>query len=150
LGRGIGADGRPVAQPMGRAGRDEVRPAPPGDMRAGAPQDRRRPDNRRGGPPPFHFIVTDQDYKVLLGAGTYRPGEPLPEAALPQAAALCDKLREPIEGFPWHEVHPGLTVTMSMGVCADIAAGTAEAMLQKADALLYRAKAKGRNRVCFA
>jgi two-component system cell cycle response regulator len=74
----------------------------------------------------------------------------LPETALPQAAALCDKLRELIEGFPWHEVHPELTVTMSMGVCADIAAGTAEAMLQKADALLYRAKATGRNRVCFA
>ncbi len=74
----------------------------------------------------------------------------LPETALPQAAALCDKLRELIEGFPWHEVHPDLTVTMSMGVCADIAAGTAEAMLQKADALLYRAKETGRNRVCFA
>ncbi|MFC3376496.1 diguanylate cyclase [Rugamonas sp. CCM 8940] len=74
----------------------------------------------------------------------------LPETALPQAAALCDKLRELIEGHPWHEVHPELKVTMSMGVCADIAAGTAEAMLQKADALLYRAKETGRNRVCFA
>ena len=73
-----------------------------------------------------------------------------PETALPQAAALCDKLRNLIEGFPWHEVHPDLKVTMSMGVCADIAAGTAEAMLQKADALLYRAKESGRNRVCFA
>ena len=73
----------------------------------------------------------------------------LPETELPQAAALCDKLRHMIENFPWHEVHPGLTVTMSMGVCADLAAGTAEAMLQKADALLYRAKQTGRNRVCF-
>jgi diguanylate cyclase (GGDEF)-like protein len=73
-----------------------------------------------------------------------------PETELPQAAALCDKLRNLIEGFPWHEVHPDLKVTMSMGVYADIAAGTAEAMLQKADALLYRAKESGRNRVCFA
>jgi two-component system cell cycle response regulator len=352
---------------------DGERRGPPEDESAGAPQDQRRPDKRRGGPPPFHFIVTDQDYKVVLGAGTYRPGEPLPaaaregaravlvdgrpalyissegvltpskqeqqylsavreallagaaaaavlalllgvllsrglsrtltrlteavramhggsllqrvpvqgrdevaalatafnemseqlahshaelhashqtileqaeqlrelsvrdaltalynrrhfdeqaitlfnqavrhqrplslvigdidffkrindqfshatgdavlrkvgeilrghmrlsdlvaryggeefvialpETALPQAAALCDKLRELIEGFPWHEVHPDLKVTMSMGVCADIAAGTAEAMLQKADALLYRAKETGRNRVCFA
>jgi len=55
-----------------------------------------------------------------------------------------------IEAFPWHEVHPGLKVTMSMGVYADIAAGSAETMLQKADALLYRAKESGRNRVCFA
>ncbi|MES2074858.1 MAG: diguanylate cyclase [Pseudomonadota bacterium] len=384
LGRGIGADGRPVPQPAPLDGRDGGRPGPSGDMRAGPPDGERRgppggerrgpPDGeRRGGPPPFHFIVTDQDYKVVLGAGTYRPGEPLPaaaregaravmvdgrpalyissegvltpskqeqqylsavreallagaaaaavlalllgvllsrglsrtltrlteavramhggsllqrvpvqgrdevavlatafnemseqlahshaelhashqtilaqaeqlrelsvrdaltalynrrhfdeqaitlfnqavrhqrplslvigdidffkrindqfshatgdavlrkvgeilrghmrlsdlvaryggeefvialpETALPQAAALCDKLRELIEGFPWHEVHPDLTVTMSMGVCADIAAGTAEAMLQKADALLYRAKETGRNRVCFA
>jgi diguanylate cyclase (GGDEF)-like protein len=73
----------------------------------------------------------------------------LPETGLPQAAALCDKLRALIEGFPWHEVHPDLKVTMSMGVYADLAAGTAEAMLQKADALLYRAKQTGRNRVCF-
>jgi diguanylate cyclase (GGDEF)-like protein len=73
-----------------------------------------------------------------------------PETELPQAAALCDKLRNLIEGFPWHEMHPDLKVTMSMGVYADIAAGTAEAMLQKADALLYRAKESGRNRVCFA
>ena len=73
----------------------------------------------------------------------------LPETELPQAAALCDKLRHMIEHFPWHEVHPDLKVTMSMGVYADLAAGTAEAMLQKADALLYRAKQTGRNRVCF-
>jgi diguanylate cyclase (GGDEF)-like protein len=73
-----------------------------------------------------------------------------PETELPQAAALCDKLRAMIEGFPWHQVHPDLKVTMSMGVYADLAAGTAEAMLQKADALLYRAKQTGRNRVCFA
>ena len=74
----------------------------------------------------------------------------LPETPLPQAASLCDKLRKLIEDFPWHEVHPDLKVTMSMGVYGDLAAGTAEAMLQKADALLYRAKEGGRNQVCFA
>jgi diguanylate cyclase (GGDEF)-like protein len=74
----------------------------------------------------------------------------LPETPLPQAAALCDKLRKLIESFPWHEVHPDLKVTMSMGVYGDLAAGTAEAMLQKADALLYRAKESGRNQVCYA
>lgn len=74
----------------------------------------------------------------------------LPETSLPQAAALCDKLRDMIERFPWQQVHPDLRVTMSMGLCADLASGTVEAMLQKADALLYRAKEGGRNRVCFA
>lgn len=73
-----------------------------------------------------------------------------PETELPQAAALCDKLRAIIEAFPWHQLHPELKVTISMGVYADLAAGTAEAMLQNADAMLYRAKETGRNRVCFA
>ncbi|WP_426340182.1 diguanylate cyclase [Pseudoduganella sp. S-14] len=73
-----------------------------------------------------------------------------PETGGPQAVALCDKLRALIEAFPWHEVQPDLKVTMSMGVYADIAAGSAETMLQKADALLYRAKESGRNRVCHA
>ena len=73
----------------------------------------------------------------------------LPETPLPQAAALCDKLRQVIESFPWTNVHPELRVTMSMGLCADVAAGTVHAMLSKADTLLYRAKEMGRNRVCF-
>lgn len=74
----------------------------------------------------------------------------LPATDLPQAAALCDKLRNTIETYPWQDVHPDLKVTMSMGLCADLAVGTVEAMLQKADALLYRAKESGRNRVCFS
>lgn len=74
----------------------------------------------------------------------------LPDTDASQAAALCDKLRAMIEAHPWHEVHPNLKVTMSMGVYADYAAGTAEAMLQKADELLYKAKEAGRNRVCHA
>ncbi|MTW01329.1 diguanylate cyclase [Duganella ginsengisoli] len=74
----------------------------------------------------------------------------LPDTDGKQAAALCDKLRSLIEAHPWHEVHPNLKVTMSMGVFADYAVGTAEAMLQKADELLYKAKETGRNRVCHA
>jgi diguanylate cyclase (GGDEF)-like protein len=74
----------------------------------------------------------------------------LPETALPQAAALCDKLRDVIQNFPWQQVHAELKVTISMGLCADLAAGTVQAMLDKADTLLYRAKEGGRNQVCFA
>lgn len=74
----------------------------------------------------------------------------LPQTPLPQAAALCDKLRQVIESFPWTNVHPELRVTMSMGLCADVAAGTVHAMLSKADGLLYRAKEQGRNQVCFS
>ncbi|MYM40440.1 GGDEF domain-containing protein [Duganella qianjiadongensis] len=71
-----------------------------------------------------------------------------PETGLAQAAALCDKLRELIAAHPWQELNPRLAVTISIGVAADLQAGSAEAMLQQADAMLYRAKQDGRNRVC--
>ncbi|HEY1149720.1 MAG TPA: GGDEF domain-containing protein, partial [Pseudoduganella sp.] len=73
-----------------------------------------------------------------------------PETPGLQAASLCDKLRGLVEAYPWQEVHPDVKVTISIGVSADIGAGSAAAMLQKADTQLYRAKDSGRNRVCFA
>jgi len=73
-----------------------------------------------------------------------------PETPGLQAATLCDKLRGLIEEHDWTHIHPELRVTMSMGVSADVALGSTEAMLQKADAQLYRAKESGRNRVCMA
>ncbi|HEY9104947.1 diguanylate cyclase [Chitinimonas sp.] len=74
----------------------------------------------------------------------------LPETTLPQAAALCEKLRDLLQHFPWSQLHPELKVTMSLGLCADLSKGSLEAMLQTADARLYEAKAQGRNRLCFA
>lgn len=74
----------------------------------------------------------------------------LPQTALPMAAALCDRLRAAIEQFGWSQIAPGLRVTMSMGLCADLDAASVQAMLQRADRMLYRAKEEGRNRVCFA
>ncbi|MFA9215827.1 MAG: diguanylate cyclase [Sphingomonadaceae bacterium] len=72
----------------------------------------------------------------------------LPETALPQAVALCEKLRQLIERFPWQQLHADLAVTISMGVSAEVETGSPQAMLRLADAQLYRAKQSGRNRVC--
>ncbi|WP_083749095.1 GGDEF domain-containing protein, partial [Pelomonas sp. KK5] len=74
----------------------------------------------------------------------------LPETGKPAAAALCDKLRAAIAHFPWSEIAPGLNVTMSFGVSAEMAEGSPEAMLNGADTQLYRAKESGRNQVCLA
>jgi len=73
----------------------------------------------------------------------------LPETSRAAAAALCDKLRAAIAHFPWGEVAPGLQVTMSFGVSAEMSLGSPQAMLQGADAQLYRAKEGGRNQVCM-
>jgi len=70
-----------------------------------------------------------------------------PESSLAQAAQCCEKLRQRIEDYPWQDVHPGVAVTMSMGLCDRIEAGSVEKMLIEADDLLYQAKHGGRNRV---
>jgi len=72
----------------------------------------------------------------------------LPQTPLPQAVALCEKLRQRIESYPWQEIHPDLRVTMSMGLCADLSLGSFDKIIAAADEKLYQAKKSGRNRVC--
>lgn len=72
------------------------------------------------------------------------------ETSLSQAHATCETLRQVIENYPWHELHPELKVTISMGLDASADMGNVHAMLKIADSHLYRAKKEGRNRVCTA
>ncbi|RBY81282.1 GGDEF domain-containing protein [Blastococcus sp. TF02-09] len=66
-----------------------------------------------------------------------------------QAAALAEDLRTAIAGHPWSDVTGDLPVTASIGVAT--VSGTVDltpaTLLSRADALLYRAKAQGRDRV---
>nr|WP_250207933.1 diguanylate cyclase [Curvibacter sp. CHRR-16] len=71
-----------------------------------------------------------------------------PETALTQAELVCELLRQRIESYDWEQVHPGLHVTMSFGLCSAQQQKDFEAALHEADSLLYRAKNEGRNRVC--
>ncbi|HEX8834803.1 MAG TPA: GGDEF domain-containing protein, partial [Abditibacteriaceae bacterium] len=70
------------------------------------------------------------------------------QTSLEQAKMLCEKLRRQIEAYPWHEIHPDLRVTMSMGLNANTRLGSFERMVAAADVKLYQAKTSGRNRVC--
>ena len=70
----------------------------------------------------------------------------LPATNLEQAHALGERLRAALEGSPLDSDIGPVAVTTSIGVAADVDA-TLEALLARADAALYQAKAAGRNRV---
>ena len=64
------------------------------------------------------------------------------------AAAACERLRLAVRRHDWDALHPGLAVTVSIGL-ADLTAATDLASgLAQADRRLYRAKDEGRDRVC--
>lgn len=71
-----------------------------------------------------------------------------PETDLVHAREACESLRQHVETYPWHEVHPDLRITISMGLCSDTNLASFDRMLEAADTLLYRAKHGGRNLVC--
>ena len=71
----------------------------------------------------------------------------LPRTELADAGAAVERLRSSVRDHPWSEIDPDLAVTVSAGVCdvvrySDLATG-----MLRADALLYAAKAAGRDRV---
>lgn len=60
--------------------------------------------------------------------------------------AVCEKLRRSVESYPWHDLHPDLQVTVSIGLCSDFDPSY-ERMLASADDRLYRAKRSDKNQV---
>lgn len=73
----------------------------------------------------------------------------MPGTGSADAVVLCERLRGAIEAWNWREYHPELQVTVSIGVATRDDGDEPAAILAAADALLYKAKANGRNRVEF-
>ncbi|MBK9116401.1 MAG: diguanylate cyclase [Betaproteobacteria bacterium] len=63
------------------------------------------------------------------------------------ARRVCEKLRAAVANHGWTAIHPGLSLTLSIGLCADTSVPSHDRMLAMADRNLYSAKAAGRNRV---
>ncbi len=76
----------------------------------------------------------------------------LPGLRAEAAIAVCEAARARVERHPWHELAPGLRVTVSGGVAHEgphTATAAAEHQLRCADTLLYAAKQSGRNAVAY-
>jgi diguanylate cyclase (GGDEF)-like protein len=71
----------------------------------------------------------------------------MPQTTLEQALVLCERIRGQVEAYPWHEVAPGLVVTVSIGVTDSSRSGGLVGLSADADSALHRAKREGRNRV---
>jgi GGDEF domain-containing protein len=54
-------------------------------------------------------------------------------------------VRRAIATYDWKGVHPGLSLTASIGYSADTSVADYDRMLAAADANLYKAKERGRN-----
>jgi diguanylate cyclase (GGDEF)-like protein len=71
----------------------------------------------------------------------------MPSTPLSEAIALCERLRRAVDSHDWHEVHPDLRVSVSIGLTQWDGAARVDDLLEAADAQLYIAKLSGRNRV---
>jgi diguanylate cyclase (GGDEF)-like protein len=93
---------------------------------------------RACGPDDFAARLGGEEFVMVMAA---RPLSP--------SVGLCESLRLTIETQPWHEIHPELKVTISIGVCDDTEVSGYGELLSRADSLLFQAKRNGRNRVEF-
>lgn len=74
----------------------------------------------------------------------------LPETDRELAQTMLDRLRLAVGQIDWGTIADGLSLSISVGLCAIGSEDTPEAVLSRADAALYRAKNAGRNRVMAA
>jgi diguanylate cyclase (GGDEF)-like protein len=75
----------------------------------------------------------------------------LVETPLASAVAVCEKLRQRVAALVLNDLHPALErITVSIGLAGDLPDPVLADPVALADAQLYRAKAAGRNQVCWA
>ncbi len=70
-------------------------------------------------------------------------------ASIERAALVADTVRRVVETHDWTSIHPKLSVTLSMGLCADTSLPSFEKMVAQADEKLYEAKKNGRNQIRY-
>ncbi len=69
----------------------------------------------------------------------------LPETTLAEGVVLAERLRLAVETYPWDDLVPGMSITMSIGLWPATNIGSVEEALARADEQMYRAKRAGKN-----
>lgn len=93
-------------------------------------------------------VLRDTDIVVRSGGEEFLVLMPGTDAG--GGRAVCERVREAVQGEPWQRVALGLSVTASIGVASLDAPGDLEALVNLADQRLYEAKRAGRNCVVGA
>ncbi|MES2905087.1 MAG: diguanylate cyclase [Pseudomonadota bacterium] len=92
-------------------------------------------------------VVRDGDIVARLGGEEFAVF--FPGTTLPQALAICDRLRSELGSTVFRAGHNVIAVTVSGGV-AELGGDGIDAALKIADMALYRAKQAGRNQLALA
>jgi len=71
----------------------------------------------------------------------------LPGRTRADATVFCETLRAAVASHDWREIHPDLSITISIGLAQWDGSAELEELVHTADAQLYRAKRAGRNQV---
>jgi diguanylate cyclase (GGDEF)-like protein len=71
----------------------------------------------------------------------------LPGMTRADATVFCETLRAAVAAHDWHEMHPDLAITISIGLAQWDGSAELDELVHAADAQLYRAKRAGRNQV---
>ncbi len=73
----------------------------------------------------------------------------LPDTSADRGFEVCERIRASVSVHPWHELAPGLDVTLSMGLASAPPYAT-DLLIARANDAVERAKHLGRNRVALA
>ncbi|MCY1383138.1 Response regulator PleD [compost metagenome] len=96
------------------------------------------------------FFRRDSDALLRLGGEEF--GVLMPDTSMEQARKLAEEFREDLanRGFLLGDQHLPITASLGLGCFAEGDGGSAETFFKRVDDALYRAKAKGRDRLELA
>ena len=94
----------------------------------------------------IHAIIRETDKLGRYGGEEFLLV--MPFTTIKDGARMMERIREDIVAAPWHEISPGIQVTISCGVTEVTPIDTALDVIERADDALITAKNTGRNRTC--